>query len=352
MTEHLDTAILEHLIDETLFYPCSGKDWETPLNLFAPYITDFWFVDCNYFLDDAYLSDWEIQEFGYMRPADQQEPVLMEDGRYALLDVSIQGPPRWNPRKRHITPCILTETYHHLATGRSIRIHRRRGYGYSAIAREIDRLGVFFYRGDSQGEGGSGNTWLRSSNLERALCKLIDGGLVVSDGSDGRRYLRLTGTYKALYVHEDNHRVPQLPAQALIAKRPPFRDKDHHRLFTCIGYAGERYGPTMIWQVHWPETYEHTVLPHSSSPMESYPMHSASWSDTLKNQTRRILANNGLDAILADDHLHMKHIDSRFGSIALADLFQDRLKVVDKKTGQTYLFADIEALIADGWAID
>ena len=81
-------------------------------------------------------------------------------------------------------------------------------------------------------------------------------------------------------------------------------------------------------------------------------MPSASWSDTLKNQTRHSLANNGLDAILADDCLHLKHIDSRFGSMALADLFQGNLKVVDKSTGQPYVFADVEALIEDGWALD
>ncbi len=267
MTEHLDTAILEHLTDQTLFYPCSGTDWATPLNLFAPYITDFWFVDRNYFLYDHYLSDWMLEQFDYMRRADQQKPVLEKDQRYTLLDINIQGPPGWNPRHYDITPCILTETYRHLATGRSIRVHRRRGYGYSAIAKEIDRLGVFFYRGDSQGEGGSGNIWLRSSNLERALCKLIDGGLVVSDGSDGRECLQFEGTYQALYVDEDQRRKPQLPAQALIAKRQPFFDK-HHRLFTCVGYAGERYGPTMIWQVHWPAPSEHNVPP-PSSPMES-----------------------------------------------------------------------------------
>ena len=124
MTERwvLSTTVLESLSGTTLFYPCSGADLKVPLEIFAPYVTDFWFVDCNYFLHESSVT----RMFPYMRPAALQPPVLAGDERYALLETRIEGPPRWNPQYRDITPCILTETYAHRTSGREIRIHRRR----------------------------------------------------------------------------------------------------------------------------------------------------------------------------------------------------------------------------------
>jgi len=40
---------LESIRDSTLFYPCSGNDLLVPIELFSPYVTDFWFVDRGYF---------------------------------------------------------------------------------------------------------------------------------------------------------------------------------------------------------------------------------------------------------------------------------------------------------------
>src|SRR4051794_18227136 len=67
------------------------------------------------------------------------------------------------------------------------------GFGQRAFQKEISSLGVFFYRGDSEGEGGSGFHWLRRQNLKVVLNKLISGGLLVTDGSNGgsRRYREL-----------------------------------------------------------------------------------------------------------------------------------------------------------------
>jgi hypothetical protein len=45
----LDKEILERINNSKLFYPCSGDDWEIPIELFSPYVTDFWFVDKGYF---------------------------------------------------------------------------------------------------------------------------------------------------------------------------------------------------------------------------------------------------------------------------------------------------------------
>jgi len=233
---------LEKVKDLALFYPCSGRDFLVPIEIFSPYVTDFWFVDCNYFL--------------LGKPADKQQPVLDRNRQYELLSKNIEGPPAWPSSERDITPCILTETYRHLKTNRIIRVHRRRGYGYSALRFEkrMGKLGVFFYRGDSEGEGGSGNHWLRQEHLDEVFAKLIDGGLLVLDGSNGRPYQlkRRSGILREIckYAHKTDREISKTPEE-LIASMSTVVDKKG-RQYNCIGYAGMKYGPTMIWQVEYP----------------------------------------------------------------------------------------------------
>jgi len=237
---------LERVKDLSLFYPCSGYDIYTPIEIFSPYITDFWFVDRGYFSsghqDTAGLG-WDI-------PADRQSPVLSADKRYKFLGRKIKGSPNWDPENKDIEPCVSSETYCHIQSGREIRVHRRRGYGFSAFRNEqsIGKLGVFFYRGDSSGEGGSGNLWLGEDHLEEVFSKLIDGGLLVLDGSDGSPMKReKIGIYSEIckYAWQNTSLTPE----ELIASMKSVTD-GKGRNYHCVGYAGKRYGPTMIWQVY------------------------------------------------------------------------------------------------------
>ena len=232
---------LEKVKDLTLFYPCSGRDLSVPIKIFSPYVTDFWFVDCNYFSQNT--------------PADKQQPVLDRNRCYELLSKNIEGPPAWPSHEADITPCILTETYRHLKTGRIIRVHRRRGYGFSTLRFEkrMGKLGVFFYRGDSQGEGGSGNHWLKQEHLDEIFAKLINGGLLVLDGSDGRPYYRKRkGIYKEIckYARDEDQHLPNNPEELLASMSTVVDNKG--RKYSCVGYAGRKYEPTMIWQVEYP----------------------------------------------------------------------------------------------------
>lgn len=156
------------VVDSTLFYPCAGQDFFTAINLFSPFVTDFWFVDRGYFSP----GHQDTRLYGMDAPADQQLPLLgrKRNSSYQFIEKCIVGPPTWNRDIRDIEPCILTETYLHRRSSRLIRIHRRRGYGVSAFEKEITSLGVFFYRGDSQGEGGSGNLWMYSKRIN-AICE-------------------------------------------------------------------------------------------------------------------------------------------------------------------------------------
>jgi hypothetical protein len=246
----LDREVLERISNSKLFYPCSGNDLQTPIKLFSPYVTDFWFVDRGYFS----RGHSSIKNDGLDAPADKQRPVLEGDGQYRLLNTEIDGPPNWHSRDVDITPCILSETYRHIQTNREVTIHRRRGYGFSALRKEkgIDKLGVFFYRGDSAGEGGSGNLWLKPDHLDEVCNKLFDGGLIVSDGSDGTMYYRNGGIYKELWKYRQRNYNPKKLSKCpeeLIKNMKSFTDIKGRR-FSCIGYAGRKYAPTMIWQVH------------------------------------------------------------------------------------------------------
>ena len=74
------------------------------------------------------------------------------------------------------------------------------------------------------------------------------------------------------------------------------------------------------------------------------------WSDELKAATREAISAGG--ALSSDGRLHLKHSSSAFGYIELDNLVRNELRVVDKQTGAASLFADTDALICAGWAVD
>lgn len=228
-----------------LFYPCSGSDLEAPIWLFSPFVTEFWFVDRGYFTP----GHQDTKGYGFDRPADEVAPILDRDADYQLLGTNIEGPAYWRLSNRDIEPCILTEIYRHLPSGRTIQIKRRRGYGFSAFRNDIRQIGVFFYRGDSGGEGGSGNLWLKPDHINEICAKLIDGGLLVTDGSQQSKWTKPApnSEYWPLAQFHGGRPRPKDPEEILRVTRP-FTDSKG-RTFTCVGYAGERYGPTLIWRV-------------------------------------------------------------------------------------------------------
>ena len=236
----LDTNRIREIENSSLFYPSSGNDWITPIRIFSPVITEYWFVDKGYFVPGCQ----DTQHYGFDAPADKQAPLLKEDSDYRLIDIQHKGPVSWDWCKRDIEPCVLTETYIHQPSKKHIRIHRRRGYGFSAFRNQIHEIGVFFYRGDSLGEGGSGNLWLEFGHINEVCNKLMDGGLIVTDGSNSG-WNRRDRQYREL----SKYNFQSEEAMDFIHNKiRPFQDR-YGRTFTCIGYAGQRYGPTMIWQV-------------------------------------------------------------------------------------------------------
>lgn len=239
--------VLENLQDSTLFYPCSGNDIIEPIRLFSPYVNEFWFVDKGYFTP----GHQDTKSYGMDVPADKRKPFLRNEADYEFISKSIEGPPTFKVAaytRGDIEPCILTEHYRHTPSNRTIQIHLRRGYGFSAFRKEISSLGVFFYRGDSEGEGGSGNLWMAPDHISEICFKLINGGLIVTDGSQhGRGHNKKSREYKEFWMqkHIKEHTNSSLE---IIGLTQPFSDR-FGRQFTCVGYTGHRYGPTLAWEV-------------------------------------------------------------------------------------------------------
>ena len=76
------------------------------------------------------------------------------------------------------------------------------------------------------------------------------------------------------------------------------------------------------------------------------------WSDELEALTRKMVADGVKGAAPTGSEIHLKHIESRYGHISLSDLTQNRLRLVDKDTGEVQIYRNVDHLLADGWVID
>lgn len=182
----VDGVLLRELPGRIFFYPSAGRDWMEPLSQFAEGMDEFRFVDICYQFNNASriaLDGWELVP-----------------GSTALHGPAVS---RMSTRQyeyghefRHIEPAWLSDSYRSLRDGRHIRVTRRRGFGQYALHELPDSsLGVFWHRGDSQGEGGS-NVWYLAnrprrhpplSNLFEVLKrKLAYPALIASDGANTR----------------------------------------------------------------------------------------------------------------------------------------------------------------------
>lgn len=256
---YLAPGVLQRLDGGTFFYPSAGADFRVPLALFAPVLADFWFVDRGYFTP----GHEDTRHDGLDLPIGQAPPLLAGKHEYRLLHRAVEEPawrsagfdrlesPQMRRRREGVAaskPLLLTEHYLHLPSGRNVRLHRCRGDAMDCFEGEarLARLGVFFYRGDSAGEGGSGICWL-SDRLECAVLeRLKPGGLFVADGSDGTM---CPDDNPSEFRRGQRTRInPARDIARVVAGIRPIEGADGTRL-RCVGYAGERYGSTLAWQV-------------------------------------------------------------------------------------------------------
>lgn len=244
------SADLSGLAGTSLFYPCSGADLLTPMSLFAGKVATMRFVDRGYFRP----KHQDTRHFGLDIPVAEAGPILPSADEWSLLkngheelDIKVDEDEEddFDFWQRYRSIARLTETYHHNPSGREFQVIRSNDDARLAFDRLNDPLGIFFYRGDSLGEGGSGILWNDAPLMERVMRKLVNGGLLVTDGSNPGE-----GSHRSVSRHAPllSAREMRTAEHALEMIGYSFKNFVGRRL-TCIGYAGQRYGATLIWQV-------------------------------------------------------------------------------------------------------
>ena len=199
-----------------LFYPCAGADFTSAIETFIATVDSFWFVD------DAAYQRRVPRLKGYWKP------VPLDDMHVAGAEV----------RRFELTSAGL---------GKTVEVNFASGDSQELFASLIEpdsehALAIFYYRGDSCGEGGSGRCWLSGQGchgegpglLSRVLTAIQKPGLIATDGSNGHDGFRK--------FHEMTDATVNAHRQSATFIAEGFR-------LTPIGTAGMRYGPTVIWEV-------------------------------------------------------------------------------------------------------
>lgn len=155
-SSHLDLLHFSQLSVDipkgSFFYPSSGNDFHLPIEVFSNYVNEFHFADAlnrNYGQNKHLKRNMITKEIPWI-------------GRIAMGETS-------QSQK---------------AINKSHAIFHRKD-GLLTLLEDIDDLTIFFYRGDSRGEGGSGQLWQGPVLLDYVLLRIQDGGLLCADDSNG-----------------------------------------------------------------------------------------------------------------------------------------------------------------------
>lgn len=208
------------------------------MSRFIDDIDEFWFVDLDSLPGLHRFDKASIDDCGYLFEAHPRLQALSYTTEGELGgDIQYRQDGTTKKWYRWLAPCIRTETYAVTGTDRTIRVIRKRGFGIYTLMNALPYIDIFFYRGDSEGEGGSGDPWYRPDIFRQVLDKLADGGLFVTDGSNMK--YRNPWDHLRAYAGLREHRTELVrPFQVL------------ERRFECVGFAGHRYGLTLVWKVN------------------------------------------------------------------------------------------------------
>jgi len=266
---YIQPEALINLPKGVLFYPCSGRDYEVPIRLFADFVEDLWFCDIGYLkghnLRNSEYNNNELDSVAIKklrnevikrnnvnsnRPSATESSTLkscyIELLNQFLPERKKVGTMIWQSqssefeffrsRNRWVNPLILTDIYQHEKSYKLNRIHRRRGFAQNCIQKnDFEKVAIFFYRGDGCGEGGSGLRWLgqRCKNTDVLFSKMEAGALLATDNSNA--------SYR---WKEKTKLIEDIPLADQLGKEITFRNR-HLKL---VGNAGFRNGNTPVWQ--------------------------------------------------------------------------------------------------------
>ncbi len=180
----------------SLFYPCCGDDLEVALQLFSSYVSTCHFADA------------------YRLPGSQ-----FRETRRSGRPEAIQIP--------HLCRMVIAPPSRIEGYNCPILLHKKDGL--LTLLMDVGPLSVFYYRGDGVGEGGSEQLWLAPLLRDLLVARLLEGGLIVTDGSNGGKDL-MRGRQGDVIVHRN-------------------------RRLTCITSelpASREYCKMCVWQVTTP----------------------------------------------------------------------------------------------------
>jgi len=227
-----------------LYYPCCGNDTLDPIKIFLNYVDQFHFADnlnislpaiegqearrtyTTIFNRGEFCSlregkllhkhHWFVEKSSVHHIAIAQETL---DFAKTLTDQA------WLPKN----PGIYQEVWSNSRHGSKTEVFCHCNDGAIALS-SLDKLSVFFYRGDSIGEGGSGQWWLGPKLFNFILDKLLDGGLIITDGSNPDPKFR------------------EVEWASLWEEKIDFVYRD--RRFKCLGQITHNHNrATYVWQV-------------------------------------------------------------------------------------------------------
>jgi len=189
-----------------LFYPCCGHDISHAISEFASYVESLHFAD----------------PFNAPGNNKTQESITTHDVPHVERVAAKTSDPETTVIKEH-----------------EVQVHA--GDGLQALYKKVPDLSVFYYRGDSPGEGGSNQRWLEPVLFHYVLSRLLDGGLIVTDGSNSGYNYDYFDQYAAWNRFDGKapFEEPKIGDTFIYADR----------LFTYIDCIGKHNGPVRVWQV-------------------------------------------------------------------------------------------------------
>lgn len=241
-----------------LFYPCSGTHILEPIKWLVEYIDEFHFAD-HFILPIPILSEKRVQHLRHENKKLDSDSYIEQETWVPLSLVSsiIEHEPydliveehrlqevnrrrvkfADDPRKHRK---VFKQDWELKRDSRKISVYRHLHDGLTTFA-SFDNVAVFVLCGDSLGDGGSGQKWFQRGLFDFILDKLLDNGLIVTDGS-GKDYLTQDYVpWKSLWANDGANEKQKVDN--------PEDFTYYNRNFKCIGQCGHKYGPVYIWQV-------------------------------------------------------------------------------------------------------
>ncbi|MCK9330307.1 MAG: hypothetical protein M0Q94_10575 [Candidatus Cloacimonetes bacterium] len=267
-THNMDKNLLEDKYNDfekgVLFYPCCSTDLISPIKYFSHLVKEFWFVDkYRYHNNERHFrrcrkQDYYLfldQKIDYYNSIFDIVPALRREYRRLSYKLWIPSLTVFDENHKYglnypqeymsyhwSSPIVFTEILEHKITGNIITTNLRSGDAIASLYKDdFKKISVFFYRGDSDGEGGSGLKWFLKDKFKIIVEKMINGGLIVTDGSNQRTNGSIT---KPLLDGWSKSRKEK-PA---ITELDFDINKKYYKL-KWVGYIDKKYGETLVWQL-------------------------------------------------------------------------------------------------------